>query len=719
MRVSFKKFLFIILLLSGVVIAIIVSFYARRHPGIHRIVFISIDTCRADYLSCYGYRRKTTPNIDKLADNSYRFTNVISPIPLTLPAHCSILTGTIPPYHGVHDNVDYKLDESIKTLAEVLREEGFVTGAILGSYVLDRQFGLAQGFGHYDSPSGEGTMSDEVFVERQAEEVSRLGIEWIENNRDDRFFLFLHYYDPHTKYEPPQPFASRYSDNLYAGEVAYTDYCIGQVIDKLKDMGLYNSATIIVTSDHGEMLGEHGEKTHGFFVYQSAIRVPLIIKLSGQKGPKQVSTLAGLVDIFPTLCKLLNVSVPSDVHGADLMQYFSGHEKRDEGLFAESLYATKYGGNSLLSIITERWKYIQTTQPELYDLGSDAGETVNLVGQHPQVAQDLQAQLREILEKTTQTNKNQEEIQLEEDTLKRLESLGYVVGSSVEEDYKFDQTKDDPKELIDFHLSHIEVSRLISQQRYSQAREICETMILQRPGHFNSRFNLARIALEQGELVEAFSHLTIAAELSPDDPRVYHNLGIVLARQDKFDEAIFNFSKGLELDPENSETHLNLAFAYMRSGKKSRAIQHFEKSLELKPGQLTVHMNLANLYHQQGITGEAIYHWSTAVELKPDFVEALNSLAWVKSTCSKTEFSNPKEALVLAMRAVELTGRKEPGVLDTLSVAHAANGKFSEAVKTSEDALGLAESMGRTNLVEEIRHHLDLFRAGHPYLQVD
>ena len=719
MRVSFRKFFFIILPLLVIVITLTVTFYARKHQRIHHVVLISIDTCRADYLSCYGYHRKITPHIDKLAADSYRFTNVISPIPLTLPAHCSILTGTIPPYHGVHDNMDYQLDESIKTLAEVLQENGFVTGAILGSYVLDRQFGLARGFGHYDSPSDTGALSDEGLLERRAEEVSRLGIDWIEKHKDDRFFLFLHYYDPHTKYEPPEPFASRYSDNLYAGEVAYTDYCINQVIDKLKDRGLYNSATIIVTSDHGEMLGEHGENTHGFFVYQSAIRVPLIIKLPGQKDAKQIDTLAGLVDIFPTLCELLNVSVPSHLRGADLTGQFKGYEKEDRSLFAESLYATKYGGNSLLAIITERWKYIQTTQPELYDLSSDAGETVNLVGERPRLVQDLQTRLREILEKTAQTHQNQEEAQFDEDTLKRLESLGYVAGAKVEEDYEFDQTKDDPKNLIDFHLSHVEVSRLISQRRYSQARKICDTMVRQRPGHFDSRFNLARIALEQGKLAEAFSHLTVAAELSLDDPRVYHNLGIILAREEKFDEAVVHFNKCLELDPGNDETHLNLAFAYRRNGEKSRAIQHFGKSLEFKPGQLTAHMNLASLYHQQGMTGKAITHWRKAVELQPDLVEALNSLAWVKAACPKAEFSDPKEALSLALRAVELTGCKEPGVLDTLSVAYAANGEFGEAVKTSESALGLAETMGRTNLAEEIRQHLDLFRAGNPYLQND
>ena len=255
--------------------------------NIQNVVLISIDTCRADYLSCYGYLHKTTPNIDAIANNSIIFENVISPVPLTLPAHASMLTGTIPPYHGIHDNFNYWLGPSNITLAETLKDNGFTTAAIISAFVMDSQFGLNQGFDiYYDRFDRQANQPEDS--ERPGRKTSLLAQKWLEQNKDQRFFLFLHYYDPHTKYEPPEPFASTFADNLYAGEIAYTDYCIAQVIQKLKDLGLFDSTLLIITGDHGEMLGEHREQEHGYFIYQSAIKVPLIFKLPQQRKSKNI-----------------------------------------------------------------------------------------------------------------------------------------------------------------------------------------------------------------------------------------------------------------------------------------------------------------------------------------------------------------------------------------------------------------------------------------------
>jgi arylsulfatase A-like enzyme len=322
----FVKSLWIILLLAIIVVAVIVIHSGQSNrtwqEEIENIVLISIDTCRADYLSCYGYERKTTPNIDSVAEGSILFENVITPIPQTLPAHCSMLTGTTPLYHGIHDNLGYQLGPSNITLAEILSENGYKTGAVIGSFVLDSQFGLKQGFDSY-SDHFEDEVTTGRFIERKAEEVSRFGIEWLQKNYNENFFLFLHYYDPHFRYEPPEPFASSFEDNLYAGEVAYTDHCIGQVIQKLKKLGVYDSTLLIITSDHGEMLGEHGEIEHGYFIYQSAIKVPLIIKLAGQNKPQKISHLASLNDIVPTICGLLGIQPPSCIQGKDLSVNFT------------------------------------------------------------------------------------------------------------------------------------------------------------------------------------------------------------------------------------------------------------------------------------------------------------------------------------------------------------------------------------------------------------
>ncbi|UCF42983.1 MAG: sulfatase, partial [Planctomycetota bacterium] len=365
---------------------------------VRRVVLISIDTCRADYLSCYGYPRSTTPNIDRLARQSVLFTNVITPIPTTLPAHCSMLTGTIPPYHGVHYNVGYRLGQSNVTLAEILRPMGFTTAAFISAFVLDSDFGLDQGFDTYDDSFEE--IRRNIFgSERRAGETSRLAIEWLQQrDKGEKFFLFLHYYDPHLEYEPPEPFASEFADNLYAGEIAYTDYCIDLVIDKLKELGVYDSTLIIVTSDHGEMLGEHGEPDHGYFIYESAINVPLIFKLPRRNEGRKVDGVADIIDIVPTICGMVGADVPPAVRAKDLSVFFgSGRPGREERhLYCESMMPTRYNASSLLGVVTDRFKYIQTTRPELYDLVEDPNETNNLAERQPHQGRILQDRLKQI-----------------------------------------------------------------------------------------------------------------------------------------------------------------------------------------------------------------------------------------------------------------------------------------------------------------------------------
>ncbi|UCD27446.1 MAG: sulfatase, partial [Planctomycetota bacterium] len=370
------------ILLTGVGIWFVVQ---RRSSvsAIRHVVLISLDTCRADYLSCYGYARPTTPNIDALAKKGYLFSHAMTPIPLTLPAHASMLTGTIPPHHGKHENKDVYFDPSHVTLAVLLKDKGYHTGAFVGAQVLNGGLGLDRGFDTYDDSFAQS--------ERRAEEVNRAAFEWLEKQKDNPVFLFLHYYDPHDAYIPPEPFATTFKESLYAGEIAYTDHCIGQVFAKLKSLGMYESSLIIVTGDHGEMLGEHGETTHMYFIYESAIKVPLIYKLPGSSASQRIDDIAGIIDIVPTVCDLVEIEPPAGIQGKNLAGYFSNTppESEDRVLYCESLYPTKYEGNTLLGLVSKRWKYIQTTRPELYDLQNDPGEQTNLAEAEPQRARIL------------------------------------------------------------------------------------------------------------------------------------------------------------------------------------------------------------------------------------------------------------------------------------------------------------------------------------------
>ena len=256
------------------------------------LVLISIDTCRADHLSCYGYERPTTPNIDAVASEGALFERATAAVPLTLPSHSTMLTGTLPPYHGVRDNEGYVLSEANETLAEILKARGYKTAAAVGSFVLDARFGLAQGFDTYDDRMDAGPATPFSGAERRGEEVSRSAVQWLEANREEPFFLFLHYFDPHWDYRPPPPFDEIYADEPYAGEVAYVDHCIGTVLDKLKSLGLYDTALIAIVGDHGESLGQHGEPGHGFFVYESSLRTPFIVRPpGGLKKPRRVADI--------------------------------------------------------------------------------------------------------------------------------------------------------------------------------------------------------------------------------------------------------------------------------------------------------------------------------------------------------------------------------------------------------------------------------------------
>jgi len=682
-----KKTSFWHFILPASLLVVIVAVWLLRPSDvtakdIRRILLISIDTCRPDYLSCYGYARKTTVHIDAVAEEGVLFRNAVTPVPLTLPGHSSMLTGTIPSYHGVHDNEGYKLGQSHVTLAEILRQNGFVTGAIISAFVMDSQFGLDQGFDSYNDEFEE-EMENNVISQRRGGEVSRFALDWLDRHRNEKFFLFLHYYDPHTRYEPPEPFASRYRDNLYAGEIAYTDYCIGQVIEKLKEFGLYDSTLIIITSDHGEMLGEHSELTHGYFIYQSAIKVPLIIKLPGQTKSREISHIVGLVDIVPTVCELLGLEVPGDIQGADLSGYFGGKQPpaADRHLYCESMYPTRYDGNSLLGVITERFKYIQTTRPELYDLLEDANETNNLVKHLPRQASILREHLREVLEQTVGRSKSDSRMELDEESRRRLESLGYVTGAGLREDFEFDQSRDDPKDLIEFHIDHGEIATFILEEKYEEAKAVCEKLLSERPGLGRIHKRLGEIAMEQKDIASAVTH----------------------------------FNKMVSLEPQNSEAHRDLAAALVLQGKTDEAVKYYERSLEIKPAQTIVLDNLARLYHRQGKVEQALGHWEKALRLKADWPEVLNNLAWVKAAYKEEGFHNPDEAIKLARRACELTGYNQPGMLDTLAVAYAAGGDFPEAVKTAENALEQARSEGQEELALQIQQHLELFKSGRPY----
>lgn len=617
--------------------------------GRPNIILISLDTTRPDYISCYGRYPGLTPNIDALAKDGFLFKNVISPVPLTLPAHSSMLTGLVPPCHGVHDNINYHLSDENVTLAERLRMQGYKTAAIVGAFVLDSQFGISQGFDSYDDDLGGEHQFMGGYAERRGGEVTRLAKEWLDDNQQEPFFLFLHYFDPHHPYNPPEPYASgAYADNPYAGEVAYTDYCVGQVIQKLKSLKLYDSSLIIVIGDHGESLWEHGESKHGYFIYHSTTKVPLIMKPSGSTGRMVVEDTVGLVDIVPTVLSQVGLPAPPDVQGRDLTPLMFGETVSGEHRFyySESLTPTRYGCNSLLGTETHRWKYIQTTQPELYDLANDPGEKDNLAADNPKIAEAFRDQLQETLGRCMYAKPDDSTVALDPKSLDKLGGIGYA-GASVEELFESDASRPDPKGFIDLFTKIEALDFYVETRDFDKARSVSKEVLAVRPDIAHIHAKLGQIAIQTGDFDEAFDRYKRALELDPTKIEWHINLGILLSKRNKFDEAVGQFREALRLaqpseedsvsldrvmvgrnyfDPLISRAHYNLGNTLLKQGKPHKAIEKYREAARFDPKDPNVYYKLGVALRDLGQRDEASEALGEALRLDPNHTAARQAL---------------------------------------------------------------------------------------------
>jgi arylsulfatase A-like enzyme/Flp pilus assembly protein TadD len=688
---SSKIHIFTILLLV-ILIGIAAWFFleGRGRGKIRNVLLISIDTCRADHLSCYGYiRRTTTPNIDAVAEEGIVFENVVSPIPLTLPAHSSMLTGTIPPYHGVHDNIDYRLGQPNVTVAEILKDNGCTTAAIISSFVMDSQFGLDQGFDSYNDRFDEEHYIGD-FSERKAEETSRHAIKWLEEYCHQPFFLFLHYYDPHFPYEPPEPFKSDFPRDTYAGEIAYTDHCIGQVIEKVKSLDIYDSTLIIITADHGEGREEHGEKTHGYFIYQSCLKVPLIVRLPGRHKPRRIGDVVGLIDIAPTILGALGLAIPQEMAGKNLLSSLINKNPVDEDryIYCESLLPTQYQCNSLLGIVNNRFKYIQTTRPELYDLSKDPHELNNLANQQQQIGRVLQDRLKQILEEQVRGAGSDSKFALDSESKTRLESLGYVSGGNIDESFEFNQTKSDPKDYINFHQNKRIVTTYMFLGRLKQAKELCAQMISEHPDIAFTYFLLGDIALNEKEFDKAVTYFFQALRLDPKYWKAQKGLGVAFFNLKQLDEAIKHYKEALLLKPDGSTIYYELGAAYAHQEKLDDAIKCWNEALKYGSDP-KVHKDLADALNHQGKADEAIGHWQESLKLDGDNAKVHADLAHALTRKGKIS-----KAIVHLTESLRLEPA-QPVLLNPLAELLYADGKIPEAIMRWKQALALKPNLPR------------------------
>jgi arylsulfatase A-like enzyme/Tfp pilus assembly protein PilF len=521
--------------------------YARASaPVSGPIIVISIDTLRADHLPAYGYKKVRTPAIDALAADGVVFERAYSHAPQTLPAHASILSGQLPFETGVRDNVGFTVKTGERLLPQMLRDRGFTTGGVVSAYVLRKETGIGQGFDFFDGemPAGAPDMSIGQ-VQRDGAESEAIAEHWLETIGTSRAFLFLHLYEPHKPYVPPARFAEY---EPYDGEIAYADEIVGRLVKYLKTHQLYDRSTVILLADHGEGLGDHGEQEHGLFVYDEAIRVPLIIKQESNAGAgRRVADLVQHIDLVPTILDLVRAPGSSALRGRSLKPVLDGTGRlQPPTVYSEALYSRYHFGWSELTALTDdRYRYIKAPREELYDLQRDAGERTNVAEERPQARQAL----RSALDRVAAGAKIQPPSDIPADARERLQALGYVGTQTGVAAGPGDALPDpkDKREILERYRAAVD---LAGQRQWAQAITLVQHILRDDPEMADVWSQLAVFAtrLDRYELaVDAYRHYIA---LKPEEPTGYIGAGAALLKLRKLEEAREHVQLAVDVAPE-------------------------------------------------------------------------------------------------------------------------------------------------------------------------
>ncbi len=553
------------------------------------ILLVTLDTTRADRLGCYGYSAGETPNLDALAKRGVLFERAYAPAPMTLPSHASMFTGLWPPEHGITTNGQASLKSGIPTLAELIREQGYDTAAFVSAFVLLKRFGLDRGFDLYDDDLSTSVAGgDELHRSRDGRYTIESAIRWLTRHEKQTtkkpFCCWVHLYDPHEPYLPhPEEFGERFASEPYDGDIAYTDRLVGRLLDSLKKSGALHNTLVVIVGDHGESLGEHGEKTHGYTLHESTLRVPLIVAHPRQSSTgRRVSTPVPLIDLFPTLLEAAGAKVPDQISGQGFLPGLSGKPLNPRICYSQTdePYLQAFW-SPLRGLTTERWRYVRTTKPELYDLIADPKEQVNLAETESNVLEELDAQLAEFEAKLKRNTGSQ--VALSAKDRRALESLGYTGGRSNSQTQSNIEKLPDIKDMI-VHLNHLDESlHLIEHKQYDAAAVLLEPLATNVPNLLRARLNLGLCRLMQQNYEDAARWLNATLELDPECDRAHDMLGFTYLKQRKLDLAEAEFKQLLKLRPDSETGHLFLGEVYQRQGNLPLAMQYYLTVQRLNP----------------------------------------------------------------------------------------------------------------------------------------
>lgn len=650
---------------------------SASHAQATSVLLITVDTLRADHVGCYGARSVKTPAMDALAAEGTRFDNALTCVPITVPSHAAILSGTYPLWNGMRDFTSLPLRSNVGLLAEAFQRHGYTTAAFVSAFVLDSSWGLSRGFETYDDqfdPHQFESRNPGSIQRRAGETVDHL-LAWFKvyNTRTAAarpFFVWLHLYDPHSPYDPPEPFHTRYAGHLYDGEIAYADSQLGRLFDYLRKTGNYDKSLIVLLADHGESLGEHGEDEHGFFVYRATVRVPLVIKLprtaaTGSEA-RVVRTPVETIDVAPTLLELAHLQDPlgRQFQGNSLASLALGKtQKTERPVYSESYYSRdSFGWSPLRSVTTARYQYIAAPRPELYDIAQDPSENHDIVLQRNAETASLRDQLLEIDRRyTNNSSTTGAASSLSAETLEKLKSLGYVAYLAPAPT-KNEMDLPDPKDRLQTFRSILRAEDLTAaghigpsdallnslrgaepelylipfmlgenatkEHRWPDAENNFQASVKLNPSFGQAIMGLARTTFAEGKLDEARTWLELALSQNPHNFMAYHALGLVAQAQRRGDEAQREFERAVEEKSDYAPAQQGLGVTLVEARRYSEAVQPLERAASLGADDPVLFNYLGTAYLNTNQPQKAILCYRKAVTMKSDYKAARLNLAF-------------------------------------------------------------------------------------------
>ena len=746
----------IAIIVSGAVALLIgiyfICGYSTRDSRLN-VLLVTLDTTRADRIGCYGYQAAVTPALDDLAERGMLFERAYAPAPQTLPSHATMFTGLNPPEHSLHIN-GATLDKAIPTLATVLAQEGYQTAAFVAAPILDSTCGLGQGFQTYDDDLTQGEKSQTKYMQlRSGRQIVDAALAWLSPRNTKPFFCWCHLFDPHEPRQAhPREFGATFRERTYDAEIAYADLHVGRLLEFLRKQGLENQTLVIVVGDHGEGLGEHGEDEHGYMIYNSTMRVPLVLSCppiipSRRRSAEPVA----LVDLLPTVLDCLGMPIPEELSGQSLKPAFRGDPLEPRDCYGETdVPYWEAGWSPLRSITTEQWKYIRTTRPELFDLLQDPDEQHNLADQFPDQLKRMEESLSDLEQQMVRREGKQ--AALSDEKLRALRSLGYTGGGTSAVDVPAGEARRDIKDIIAYPPMVSKSSLLVEFGDVDQADRLLTEVLSAVPDYALAHGIMGACRSRQNRNDEAVEHLQLALDLAPDHTNlvwVPAALGKVRLAQQKYELALVHLSKALQRNPQAADIHVMSGIAYGNLGQVEDARRHFESALKIDPTFVAAEERLGDLFAEQQNLVEAGQHYEAALRLNPGLIESrdrlagillaqgafssaigqyeeilriqpdnanvLVALSLVLSTTDSPEYRDGPRSLVLAKRACQLTANREAVALDALAAAYAELQEFQEAVATAEQARQFALDAQRPELADEIAQRLQGYRAQQPF----